>query len=157
MTENNGYCLNWDSEIENDGPEYVLLPEGDYDFTVTAFERGRYEGGSKLPPCSMAKLTLAVEDTALGTANVTHRLYLHSRTEGLLCAFFTSIGQRKHGERIRMDWNRVIGAKGRAHVAVREYTNDKGETRQTNEIKKFYEPDTPEEGSTYGKFTPGQF
>ena len=26
--------LNWDDEIEKDGNEFVLLQEGDYDFTV---------------------------------------------------------------------------------------------------------------------------
>lgn len=31
--------LNWDDEIEKDGNEFVLLPEGDYDFTVESFER----------------------------------------------------------------------------------------------------------------------
>ena len=26
--------LGWDDEIEKDGPEFVLLPEGDYSFEV---------------------------------------------------------------------------------------------------------------------------
>lgn len=32
--------MNWDDVIENDGQEYILLPEGDYTFVVTGFERG---------------------------------------------------------------------------------------------------------------------
>ena len=31
--------MNWDDTIENDGQEFVVLPEGDYTFTVTNFER----------------------------------------------------------------------------------------------------------------------
>ena len=30
----------WDDEIENDN-EFQILPDGDYNFTVTGFERGR--------------------------------------------------------------------------------------------------------------------
>lgn len=85
----------WDDEIEKDSDEWVLLPEGDYDFTVTAFERGRHQGSDKLPPCNKAILTLKVEGKE-GTATITHNLFLHSKTEGMLSAFFCAIGQKKH-------------------------------------------------------------
>ena len=29
----------WEDEIVNEGGDFVLLPEGDYDFTVSKFER----------------------------------------------------------------------------------------------------------------------
>lgn len=51
-------ALDWDSEVTNEQREFVLLPAGDYLFTVQSFERARYEGSAKLPPCSMAKLTI---------------------------------------------------------------------------------------------------
>ena len=38
--------LGWDDEIEKDSGEFILLPEGDYDFTVESFERSRH-GGSE--------------------------------------------------------------------------------------------------------------
>ena len=85
----------WDDEIQNDGPEYVVLPDGDYNFKVTGFERGRYEGGEKIPACNMAIITLEIENNK-GICFIQNRLFLHSRCEGLLCAFFTCIGQRKH-------------------------------------------------------------
>jgi len=68
-----------------------------------------------------------------------------------LC-FFTGIGQRKKGERITMNWDKVIGATGRAKIGIRKWTNDKGETLEFNEVKRFYEPEdnTP-------KFKPGEF
>ena len=43
--------MGWDDVLENDGQEYVILPEGDYTYTVTNFERGQFPGGKKLPPC----------------------------------------------------------------------------------------------------------
>jgi len=141
MAENNtGYELGWESSIENDGPDFVLLPSGDYDFTVTGFERGRYGGGGKLPPCNKAILTIAIEGDQ-GTTYIKHNLFLHSSLEGLLCEFFTSIGQRKHGERMTMNWGAVQGAKGRCKVGVRTYKNNDGEEITINDIKKFYEPD----------------
>ena len=63
-------AFGWDDEIKNDGPDFVLLPEGDYLFTVTAFERARYEGGAKLPPCSMAKLTIRIHGGDKGETSV---------------------------------------------------------------------------------------
>ena len=45
----NNYTYDWDSEINNESSEFVLLPEGDYDFTVEKFERGTFDGSDKLP------------------------------------------------------------------------------------------------------------
>ncbi len=118
-----GYELDWDSKIENDGPEYTTLPEGEYDFTVVGFERQRYtpSAKAKLPPCNMAVVSLQF-DAPEGSTTIKDKLYLHSSVEWRLCAFFTSIGQRQHGERVRMNWNAVVGARGRAKLSVRSYT-----------------------------------
>lgn len=135
--------LDWNDTIENDS-SFVLLPAGDYDFTVTKFERARHQPGpnSKLPPCNKAVLTLEVTDGQQRTS-VTHNLFLHSRCEGMLCEFFTAIGQRKHGEPLRMDWSKVLGAHGRCKVGVRDWIGRDGQTMQSNEIKRFYEPSAP--------------
>ena len=57
---NQGFELDWDSEIEKDGQEYITLPEGVYPFTVMNFERARYNPSAKakLPPCNMAVMSL---------------------------------------------------------------------------------------------------
>ena len=73
---NTDRALNWDDEFTNEQQEFVLLPEGDYAFEVTGMERARFEGSAKLPPCSMAKLTLKIFGGAKGDATVTDRLYL---------------------------------------------------------------------------------
>ena len=103
-------ALDWDSEVTNEQREFVLLPAGDYLFTVQSFERARYEGSAKLPPCSMAKLTITIHGGDKGETTVTHRLYLHTKTQGLLGAFFESIGQCKRGETFRPRWNEIVGA-----------------------------------------------
>lgn len=132
--------LSWDDEIEKDGGEFPLLPEGDYDFTVKSFQRGRHSGSEKLPPCNKAELTI----TILGqneSVDIKHNLFLHSKVEGMLSAFFTAIGQKKHGEKLKMNWNAVVGAKGKCHVYVDKYTGKNGTKYTSNKIKKFYTPD----------------
>lgn len=129
--------LQWDDVIEKDANEYVLLREGDYDFTVESFDRARHGGSDKLPPCNKAVLKIRI-DSEQGTAYINHNLFMHTITEGMLSAFFTSIGQKKKGEPQRMDWGRVPGSSGKAKVGIRTYNDKNGEKRQVNEIKRFY-------------------
>lgn len=135
--DNQGFELGWDSAIENDSPDYIILPEGEYDFTVKRFERGRHNGSDKVGPCPKAILTLGI-DTPQGEATVRKELLLHSKLEGLLCEFFTCIGQRTHGQRVTMNWNAVPGAHGRCKIGTRVYNGN-----QYNEVKKFLEPAAP--------------
>ena len=95
---NDGYELGWDSEIENEGSEFIVAEPGDYDFTVIGFERARFAGSDKMPPCNQAKLSIRIDiPGASGECIIKHNLFLHSKTEWKLCEFFTAIGQRKKG------------------------------------------------------------
>lgn len=155
MAMNTGRELSWDEIIENESPEYVLLPEGDYDFEVVDFERARHAGSEKLPPCNKAILHIRIESEA-GTAVIRHNLFLHSSTEGMICAFFTAIGQRRRGERYAMNWNAVRGARGRAKIGIRTWKNDRGEEMKSNEIRRFYDPEETMQ-KTPPKFQKGSF
>ena len=140
--------LGWDDQIERES-DFILAPAGDYDFVVTSVERARYDGSEKLPPCNMAIVNIKIS-TPEGDTTIQHRLYLHTKTEGLLSAFFISIGQKKHGEPLRMNWQTVPGSTGRCKVGIYEYTSKKdGEIRRSNEIKKFYEPTAPTQTQQY--------
>lgn len=150
---NEGYEIGWEGQIQNDSPEFVLLPEGDYDFEVIDFERARHPGSDKLPPCNKAVVHIRIEGPE-GVSTIKHNLFLHSTTEGMLCAFFTGIGQRKHGEKVTMNWNKVVGAKGRAKVGIRKWTYE-GREMSANEIKKFYEPEDKPQGNV--NFQAGRF
>lgn len=121
----------WEDTITKDS-EFIILPEGDYNFVVESFERGRHSGSDKMPACNKAILTLRVE-AAEGTVHITHNLFLHTKTEGLLSAFFASIGQKKKGEPLRMNWNHVPGSSGKAKIGIRSYNGN-----NYNEIKRFY-------------------
>lgn len=150
--ENVNRELGWDDEIEKDGGDFYLLPEGDYDFTVKELERGRYQGGDKLPPCNRAIVTLQIEGPDGDFVDIKHQLFLHTKTEGLLSAFFCAIGLKKHGEKLRMDWSKVVGSTGRAKIYIDTYKNDKGEDRQANKVKKFYDKEyaAPTSTAPYG-------
>ena len=134
-------CLDWDDAIESDGQEYVLLEEGDYNFQVVDFERGRFPGSAKIPPCNKAALTLQVRTAEGKIATIKTDLILHRNLEWRLSAFFRCIGQKKHGERLVMNWNKVQGSSGRAHFKPRTYTTRDGEERQTNDVDRFYDYD----------------
>ena len=136
MNEYKDMMMDWNDSIEEDGQEFILLPEGDYNFTVTNFERGRFPGGPKIPACNKASITVQV-DTQDGLAIVKFDLLLYRSVEWRISGFFRCIGQKKHGEKLTMDWNRVIGSKGRAHFKQRTYVNGQGEEKATNDIDRF--------------------
>lgn len=132
-------CLGWDDVIEKDDQQYPKL-EGEYNFTVTAFERGRFPGSAKLPPCNKATLTLSVPSDQ-GTATVYTDLIMHTSLEWKISGFFRSLGMKKHGERLKMDWGAVVGKQGRAKFYQRPYKTQSGEERTANDIDKFIDYD----------------
>lgn len=127
----------WEDEIVNEGGDFVLLPEGDYDFTIEKYERARHEGSAKVPPCNMAKVTFTiwgVEDKI----EITENYFLCNKFEWKLSQLFLAIGLKKHGEPLKMNWNAITGKKGRCRVYVDTYKNKDGEDRKSNKIKKLY-------------------
>lgn len=135
---NNERELGWDDEIEKDGSDYIVLPAGDYNFTVAKFERARFQGSAKMPACNQAKLELTVHSQEHGDVTIFHNLFLHTKTEGLLSNFFAGIGQKKKGEKLRMNWNTVIGSKGRLKLEVNKFTGKDGAEKTNNQVKTFY-------------------
>lgn len=155
--------LGWDDEIQKDGGEFIVLPPGDYSFAVTKFERGRFNGSDKMPPCNQAKLELTISSPEHGDVVVFHNLFLHTKTEGLLSNFFAGIGQKKKGEPLRMNWNAVVGSKGRLKLEINKFVGRDGEERTNNQVKTFYPAEdvqpqrpVPFPGAP-GGYTPGAF
>ncbi len=133
--------MEWDAYIEKES-EFVLLPEGDYDFTVTGFEKGWFDGSAKVEPCNKAILELTIEAPGLGKSTCKENILLSQKTEWKLCEFFRSIGQKQHGSGIKMDWNKVPNAKGRCHVYVDTFVGNDGNQKQTNKVARFLDPET---------------
>jgi len=139
-TNNINQIMDWEDSLSNDGNELVLLEEGDYNFVVTNFERGRFPGGQKIPACNKATITVQITSDN-GLTSIKFDLLLHRSVEWKLSAFFRCIGQKKHGEKVTMNWNKVVGSQGRAHVTQRKYTNNYGEEKTINDISRFIDFD----------------
>ena len=131
--------MDWDDVIQDDGQEFVVVPEGDYTFTVTGFERGRFPGSAKIPACNKATISINI-DNEKGVANARFDLILYRTLEWKIASFFRCIGQKKHGEKVVMNWNGIIGARGRAHIKPRTYQKG-NEDRQVNDVERFYDYD----------------
>ena len=131
--------FDWDDEIQNDDNAFLILPEGNYDFTVTNFERGKFPGSEKIPPCNKAIITLETK-TDEGTAITTVDFILASVLEWKISSFFTCIGMKKRNEKFRMNWKETVGKKGIAHFKPRTWTGKDGIERKSNDVKEFYAP-----------------
>lgn len=149
--------LDWNDEISNEGIEFIVLPEGIYDFKVQKYERARYNGNANIPPCNQVTVFLEIHST-VGDTVVKENLYLHTKTEWKLCEFFNCIGQKEKGKPVRMNWQLVTGATGRAEIEINKYVDKNGKERTNNRVKKFL----PKEhqilnNSTPPQYNPGQF
>ena len=151
--------LGWNDSVENDQQEYTLLPDGTYNFEVVNFEKARHEGSDKIPPCPKAILTLRVTDMD-GTlsADIKSNLFLISSMEWQICAFFTSIGLRKRGERFVMNWLAVMNARGICKMGHRDWKGKDGTMHTSNQIEKYIDPNDEVPSTPAPKaYTPGKF
>jgi len=139
-------AFTWDGPIKKSAEEFVVLDAGDYDFTVTGFERAHYEGGERLPACPMAIVKLRISSIK-GDTTVTDKLRLCSEMEWRISSFFESIGMKKKDEEFLMDWDHIIGKHGRVRV-----TKDEGRNAGTyfNNVKTYLTP--VEEKKSFGTF-----
>lgn len=131
--------IGYEGTIEEESGGFTLLPDGDYDFTVSKITRTRYEGSDKMPACNSVSVELTVwgpQDKAV----ITERFFLVKKFEWKLSQFFLSIGVKKHGEPLNMRWN-IEGYHGKCKVYIDKYKKQDGSEGQSNKIKKFYSYD----------------
>lgn len=142
-----GRELSWDDNIQNDS-SFMELPEGDYEFTIDHYERGRSQGSTKIPPSNMAIVFFNIRTPEGQEVTIKENYILHSRLEWKLSELFCGVGLKKKGEEVRMNWNALPGLTGRARVSLDADKNDP--SKKYNHIKKIY----PKE---QGKYTAGSF
>lgn len=140
MASTKGYAIGWDDEIIDPGePEFVLLTPGIYDFTITGFERGHFDGSEKMDACSMAKLTLRCSNGIQETTVFTN-LFLSSAVAFKLSKFAKAIGdmpaESTAGQKFHVDWNNIIGKSGKCKIKTRVYNG-----KDYNEVDDFIVPD----------------
>lgn len=139
--------LGWDDSITQEN-SFIELPEGDYDFTINHYERGRFAGSAKIPPCNKATVFFDVKDADANEVSIRQDFLLHTKMEWKLSELFRSVGLKKEGEEVRMNWNALPGLSGRCHVTLDPDKNDP--SKKYNHIQKLY-PKEPK------KFEAGKF
>lgn len=128
-----GVAMGWDDEVE--AKQYILLPEGEYEFKIKQFQREQFNGSEKMPPCNVANITFEIFYQG-ERVFIDKKLFLVDTYKGQLFDFFKSIGSQATADgRIRMNWQMVPGATGRCIVNHREYKGNK-----YNQIKAFVDP-----------------
>lgn len=128
--------LDWDSVIDQDGAPFVLLDEGDYNFTIQEFKRAIFPGSQKIQQCPKAELVLNIENIT----TVKTDLILAPQLMWKLAAFARSIGVKKHGEACKIPWDSIVGYSGRCKIKHRSYVDKNGETKTANEVDSFLDP-----------------
>ncbi|MBQ3460325.1 MAG: hypothetical protein IJH14_06610 [Solobacterium sp.] len=134
---------------------YVLLPEGDYSFTVVNLETKRYQPGpkstGKIGPCKQIVLKLRVINPEDGEqVDLDHNLFMwNSRAcTGMIAQFYDSIGNHRKGEPLTFDWRPevIIGKTGYLKVNHRIHQDDRNkpvdEQRRYNNIQRLYPKDS---------------
>lgn len=135
--------FDWDDEIEEKPqPKFELMPDGDYLFTVTGFERSMWNGSekSKVPPCKQAEYELTFEfkneKNEPCVQKLTLRLRLHTSVSFQIFNFFNGIGLHKSGDGMKkFPWEKAIGKTGIAKVS--HYLN-KNNGKTYNQIDEVY-------------------
>lgn len=138
MDINDDKALGWDSPVEEDGNSFTTLPDNtECVFKVEKLEKTHTADGRK----PMAKLELICTGTkGEGESYVRENLVLSSKAAWKLGEFFRAIGQRKHGQSVVPQWDRVVGSSGRCVVTVDEWTGRDGDKRVNNKVKRYLDP-----------------
>lgn len=141
---NNDEIIGWDDEISQES-NFTLFPEGDYSFTVTNFERKVFEPNpnrqSKIEAGTpMIGLELTFLDAAGQKTMITENLFMLKKTAWKISEFLISIGQKKKGEPVVPNWQKVLGSTGVATLEVNHYIKKDGNAGENNRVKKFLEP-----------------
>lgn len=145
-------ALDWGDTITKDEVEYTLLPEGDYRFRIESYERARFDGSEKTPPCNKAIVSFTVFGNDGEEVTINENFLLHTKFEWKLSQLFASVGLKKKGEPLVMDWPALPGLTGKCKIIQNTYTKD-GKERTNNRIDRLYAA----EEAPAPAFKPGAF
>lgn len=147
MADANG-AIGWDDEVSesqvvsSNRDEFVLLPDGEYPFTVAKVERGSFGGSAKLPACNKVDVGVIIDGGEKGRSYVTKMFLMHTKTLGFIYEFLTSVGLHKKGDGAgAIPWGKVqTGMTGRCKVKTRTYNKMDGSQGTSNEVARWLEP-----------------
>lgn len=142
MNNEENEIIGWDGSFMAEESNFTLLPAGDYQFTVTGFERKIYDGNSSKIQNGTPFAEITMEFTGPeGTTIVNDRLYMTKKWQWKLTQFFTGIGQAPVlGQPFAPNWGAVIGSQGIAKLKVNKFTKRDGSPGENNQVDEYLKP-----------------
>ena len=135
----------------DNGYGYVLLPEGDYDFTVVELKESRHQDrGGKVGNCKQINPVFRVinpEDSQpVDIDNYNLYMWNSKGCIGMIAQYYDAIGIHKKGDPFKFDWIKEhhIGATGKFTIKHEKYKRKDGTEGISAKIAKFYPKETIE-------------
>lgn len=143
MAEDLGQELGWDQEEYSADEGFTVIPAGTYPFVVEKLERKRFEGSAKMASCPVAQVGLSVFMPDGSIASISDRIMLNTKTAWRVAGFFEGLGYPKNPEtnKVRVNWEDIIGKQGYVKVKVRTYTTKNGDERESNDVDEYIKPE----------------
>lgn len=124
--------IDWNSVIDDDG--ITTLEPGEYAFRVKGYTKSLTQAGDP-----MAKVNLIISSPR-GETEVMDNIVLKETTVWKISSFFRSVGMKKHGQPMKIDFDGAIGKSGRLTLYIDEYTTKNGRTIKTNRVDEYLDP-----------------
>lgn len=142
MNNEENEFIGWGDSFNAEESTFTLLPDGEYPFTITGFERKIYDGNSTKIQNGTPYAEIEMEFTgAEGTTKVFDRLYMVKKWQWKLTQFFTGIGQAPViGQPFAPNWGNVVGSRGNAKLKINKYTKKDGSLGENNQIDEYLAP-----------------
>lgn len=141
------------------GGNYVLLPEGDYDFTVVDLKESRHQNvGGKVGNCKQVnpvfRLTNPEDGSAVDISNYNLYMWNSRGCLGMIAQYYDSIGLHKKGDPIRFDWTKDhhIGKTGRLQIKHENYKKKDGTDGTSMKISKLYPKEETASNNNWGSW-----
>jgi len=112
--------LGFDAEINEE--ERLPLEPGLYVFKVKAFEPSASQSSGV--PLSMVTMLLYSPDSPTPVGKIRDWFPMTRKAEWKICAYFRTIGMKKHGQPLRMDWPGSVGKFGICQIIEEEYNRN---------------------------------
>lgn len=125
--------LDWDTTTFAAGNDFVLLPEGDYGFTILKTERERCQDGAP-----KLTLTLDVDGGELGHVQLKDGIKWVGSMQWKIASVLEAVGAERDGEgNVTGSVEACVGMMGAAHVGVRKWIGKDGKERESNQVERY--------------------